>query len=207
MPAARFTDQLNTQIGHELAAHNQYLACAIYYDALTMPRMAGFFYRQAEEERGHALMMVQYLVDTDEVEGKDPQAVYGEHAAAAVRRIDGIANVGDLVVISTYDPETGEIHAFEELIGAHGGLGGAQTRPFLLHPAEWEVDLAPLIGAPMVYQQLRRWMETELGMTFGPGTGSEPSSAAVATRAAGDHEPVDDHGTGADLARDGVPAG
>ena len=50
----------------ELAAHNQYLACAIYYDALTMPRMAGFFYRQAEEERGHALMMVQYLVDTDE---------------------------------------------------------------------------------------------------------------------------------------------
>ena len=66
MPASRFVDQLNTQIGHELAAHNQYLACAIYYDALTMPRMAGFFYRQAEEERGHALMMVQYLVDTDE---------------------------------------------------------------------------------------------------------------------------------------------
>lgn len=66
MPAPRFVDQLNTQIGHELAAHNQYLACAIYYDALTMPRMASFFYRQAEEERGHALMMVQYLVDTDE---------------------------------------------------------------------------------------------------------------------------------------------
>ncbi|GAA1478799.1 ferritin [Nocardioides aestuarii] len=66
MPAPRFVDQLNTQIGHELAAHNQYLACAIHYDALTMPRMADFFYRQAEEERGHALMMVQYLVDTDE---------------------------------------------------------------------------------------------------------------------------------------------
>ena len=66
MPAARFVQQLNAQIGNELAAHNQYLACAIYYDALTMPRMAGFFYRQAEEERGHALMMVQYLVDTDE---------------------------------------------------------------------------------------------------------------------------------------------
>ena len=65
MPAPRFVEQLNAQIGHELAAHNQYLACAIYYDALTMPRMAGFFYRQAEEERGHALMMVQYLLDTD----------------------------------------------------------------------------------------------------------------------------------------------
>ena len=65
MPAARFVQQLNTQIGHELAAHNQYLACAIYYDALTMPRMAAFFYGQALEERGHAMMMVQYLVDTD----------------------------------------------------------------------------------------------------------------------------------------------
>ena len=65
MPAQRFADQLNAQIGNELAAHNQYLACAIYYDALTMPRMAAFFYGQALEERGHAMMMVQYLVDTD----------------------------------------------------------------------------------------------------------------------------------------------
>ena len=65
MPAPRFIDQLNVQIGNELAAHNQYLACAIYYDALTMPQMASFFYEQALEERSHALMMVQYLLDTD----------------------------------------------------------------------------------------------------------------------------------------------
>ena len=65
MPAARFVDQLNTQIGNELSAHNQYLACAVYYDALTMPQMAAFFYQQAKEEREHALMMVQYLLDTD----------------------------------------------------------------------------------------------------------------------------------------------
>jgi bacterioferritin B len=65
VPASRFAAQLNAQIGNELAAHNQYLACAIYYDALTMPRMAAFFYGQALEERGHAMMMVQYLVDTD----------------------------------------------------------------------------------------------------------------------------------------------
>jgi ferritin len=65
VPATRFVAQLNAQIGNELAAHNQYLACAIYYDALTMPRMAAFFYEQALEERGHAMMMVQYLVDTD----------------------------------------------------------------------------------------------------------------------------------------------
>ena len=65
MPAARFVEQLNTQIGNELAAHNQYLACAVHYDALTMPQMAAFFYGQALEERDHAMMMVQYLIDTD----------------------------------------------------------------------------------------------------------------------------------------------
>lgn len=65
MPAPRFVDQLNVQIGHELAAHNQYLACAIHYDALTMPQMAAFFYGQALEERDHAMMMVQYLLDSD----------------------------------------------------------------------------------------------------------------------------------------------
>jgi hypothetical protein len=75
--------------------------------------------------------------------------------------------VGDIGVISAYDPETEEIGAFEELIGAHGGLGGSQTKPFLVHPAEWELDLAPLLGAPMVYRQLRGWMERELGMTLG----------------------------------------
>ncbi len=65
MPAARFADQLNAQIGNEFAAHHQYLAIAVHYDALTMPRMAAFFYGQAMEERSHAMMMVQYLLDTD----------------------------------------------------------------------------------------------------------------------------------------------
>ena len=65
MAAPRFVDQLNTQIGNELAAHTQYLACAVYYDAQTMPRMAAFFYGQALEERDHAMMMVQYLLDSD----------------------------------------------------------------------------------------------------------------------------------------------
>jgi len=65
MAAQRFVEQLNAQIGNELAAHNQYLACAVHYDALTMPQMAALFYGQALEERDHAMMMVQYLLDTD----------------------------------------------------------------------------------------------------------------------------------------------
>jgi ferritin len=62
--SSRFVDQLNEQIGNEFAAHQQYVACAIHYDALTMPQMAAFFYGQALEERDHAMMMVKFLLDT-----------------------------------------------------------------------------------------------------------------------------------------------
>ena len=57
--------QLNEQIAHEYAAHQQYVACAVYYDSETLPQLARFFYRQALEERDHAMMMVQYLLDSD----------------------------------------------------------------------------------------------------------------------------------------------
>ena len=65
MPSGRFAAELNAQIGNEFAAHNQYVAIAVHYDALTMPQMAAFFYAQALEERQHAMMMVQYLLDID----------------------------------------------------------------------------------------------------------------------------------------------
>jgi bacterioferritin B len=65
VPAERFVDALNEQIANEYAAHQAYVACAVYYDALTLPRLAAFFYRQALEERDHAMMMVQYLLDAD----------------------------------------------------------------------------------------------------------------------------------------------
>jgi ferritin len=66
MAAPRFVKQLNEQIGSEFAAHQQYVACAVYYDALTMSRMARFFYREALGERNHAMMMVQYLLNAEE---------------------------------------------------------------------------------------------------------------------------------------------
>ena len=65
MPTSRFAEQLNAQIGNEFAAHQQYVAIAVHYDALTMPAMATYFYQQALEERDHAMMMVRFLVDTD----------------------------------------------------------------------------------------------------------------------------------------------
>jgi len=66
MPAEQFVSELNEQIGREFGAHQQYIAVAVYYDALTLPQLASFFYRQAVEERGHAMMMVQYLLDAGE---------------------------------------------------------------------------------------------------------------------------------------------
>jgi bacterioferritin B len=61
-----FPEALNEQIANEFAASQQYVGAAVHYDAETLPRLAGFFYRQAVEERDHAMMMVQYLLDVDE---------------------------------------------------------------------------------------------------------------------------------------------
>lgn len=66
MPDQSFADALNKQIANEFAASQQYVAAAVYYDAATLPRLAAFFYRQALEEREHAMMMIRYLLDVGE---------------------------------------------------------------------------------------------------------------------------------------------
>jgi len=66
VPSPAFTERLSTQIGNEFSAAQQYIAVAVYYDAETLPRLAAFFYAQALEERNHAMMMIQYLLDAGE---------------------------------------------------------------------------------------------------------------------------------------------
>src|SRR5438477_6736632 len=66
MPESRFVAKLTEQIAHEFGASQQYTAIAVHYDDETLPRLAAFFYRQALEERNHAMMMVQYLLDAGE---------------------------------------------------------------------------------------------------------------------------------------------
>ena len=82
MPAQPFVDRLNEQVGHEFAASQQYLAIAVYYDDETLPRLAAFFYAQSLEERNHALMMIQYLLDAGveaPIPGVDaPQTAFGD---------------------------------------------------------------------------------------------------------------------------------
>jgi bacterioferritin B len=63
---ATFADALNEQVRNEFAASQQYVAVAVFYDSENLPQLAAHFYRQAVEERNHAMMMVQYLLDADE---------------------------------------------------------------------------------------------------------------------------------------------
>jgi len=65
LPASSFVDLLNEQIGNEFAASQQYVAIAVYYEEEALPQLAAHFYRQAVEERNHAMMIVQFLLDTD----------------------------------------------------------------------------------------------------------------------------------------------
>jgi bacterioferritin B len=65
MPAERFAAALNEQVGREFAAAHQYVSIGTHYEDQTFPRLAHFFYEQAEEERGHAMKMVKYMLDTN----------------------------------------------------------------------------------------------------------------------------------------------
>ena len=82
MPSEAFIDALNEQIGNEFGASQQYVACAVYYDSETLPRLASFFYKQAVEERNHAMMMVQYILDSgglpDVGQVEAPQGAFGD---------------------------------------------------------------------------------------------------------------------------------
>ena len=92
------------------------------------------------------------------VEGQDPLTNFGRNAAEHIRRLDSFPHVADIMVNSLYDPETGEVAAFEELVGNHGGLGGDQMSPFVMFPAKWEFDSEEIVGASMLHSQLKSWL-------------------------------------------------
>jgi hypothetical protein len=112
----------------------------------------------------------------ERVEGTDPLAPFGANAAHHLRRTDGFAHAPDILVGSFYDPELDEGCAFEELISFHGGLGGPQTRPFILHPEHLRVPPDPIVGAAAVHELLTEWRRAPRG----EGPASEVSSPAGA---------------------------
>jgi uncharacterized membrane protein YvlD (DUF360 family) len=126
----------------------------------------------------------RYL-DEDRVEGQDPTEIFGPHAILSLKREDEMVHAPDLLLLSQYDPELGEVAAFEELIGSHGGLGGPQNEPFILHPVEWELDEDIPLGAPAIYRNIRRWL-AEIGIPLGPQAvqtvTAKPSAASPGDR-------------------------
>ncbi|MET9384484.1 phage holin family protein [Streptomyces sp. NPDC002928] len=99
-------------------------------------------------------------------EDPGPLAGFGPGAADAVRRTHSFPHTADIMVNSFHDPADGEVLAFEEQIGSHGGLGGAQGRPFLMSPLALSTpvdDGAELVGAEHVHRVLRRWLRESNG--------------------------------------------
>ena len=125
----------------------------------------------------------RYL-DQDRVEGEDPTTLFGEHTIMSLKREDAMTHAPDLLLLSQYDPELGEVAAFEELIGSHGGLGGPQTKPFILHPTEWTLDEEVPLGAPAVYRNIRRWLSS-IGIELGRPAGTAETTTVVPSRRRG----------------------
>jgi hypothetical protein len=110
------------------------------------------------------------------IEGENPLARFSPTAARHLARADRFAHAADVLVGSFYDPALEEGCAFEELISFHGGLGGPQTRAFLLHPAGFSIPEGPIVGAAAVNSILLGWRHDLQGAPTGP----EPDVAELA---------------------------
>jgi len=148
--------------------------------ALTKHPGVGFILVRSERHGAMAIGPegVNYL-DEQRVDGDDPLAPFGPNAARHVLRTDGFAHCPDIVVNSTYWPELGEVAAFEELVGSHGGMGGPQSFPFVLHPTRLDMTDGT-VGPEAVHRDLRRWL-----IQLGHPEYGEQRAEAVAGAASG----------------------
>ena len=122
----------------------------------------GFLLVRSEEHGGVVLGAHGAEIPLDQLDGTPgPLEDFGPGAADAVRRTHSFPHTADIMVNSFHDPADGEVLAFEEQIGSHGGLGGAQSRPFLLSPLAFSEPVeegCELVGAEQVHRVLRRWL-------------------------------------------------
>ncbi|MCX4820380.1 phage holin family protein [Streptomyces sp. NBC_01142] len=141
----------------------------------------GFLLVGSEEHGSVVLGRGGVEVPLAQLAGDGPLAAFGTGAADAVRRTDSFPHVADIMVNSMYDSRTGTVHAFEEQIGSHGGLGGEQSQPFLLSPLDLSAPVPPgaeLVGAEQVHRVLRCWLRECSGpeVPIGPPQDSRPES-------------------------------
>ena len=130
-------------------------------------KQPGVGFMLVHSERHGALVLGPHgtrFLDTDRVEGPDPLALFGPNAARHVKRGDSFEHVADIMINGSYDPDTEEVPAMEELVGSHGGLGGTQSRPFVMFPAAWAAPEKPIVGAEDLHSWMRRWL-AEVGHT------------------------------------------
>jgi ferritin len=129
---ARFPQALNEQVGYEFAASQQYVAIAVYYDTETLPLLAAHFYRQAVEERNHAMMIVQFLLDSDhavEIPAVEaPQTTFSDARAPVALALEQEKRV------------TEQIAALAALARDEGDLVGEQFLHWFLQEQREEVS-------------------------------------------------------------------
>ena len=119
----------------------------------------GFVLVRSEQEGAVVLgPRGSHHLDSNHVEGEDPLAPFGPNAAEHVRRTDAFPHCADLMINSAFDPQAGEVSAFEELVGSHGGLGGTQSFPFVMHPADLGWPEEEVVGAERVHRIFRGWL-------------------------------------------------
>jgi uncharacterized membrane protein YvlD (DUF360 family) len=118
-----------------------------------------------------------HYVAEGRVVGEDPLAHFSANAPRHLLRTDGFPHAPDILVNSFYEPQSDEGCAFEELISFHGGLGGPQTRPFILHPVELPVPEDGLVGAAAVHALLDGW---RAGLQPSARRQAEPELAEIA---------------------------
>ncbi|MYZ39157.1 phage holin family protein [Streptomyces sp. MnatMP-M17] len=159
----------------------------------------GFLLVRSEEYGSVVLGPGGAEVPVAELDGTGPLAHMGPGAADAVRRTDSFPHVADIMVNSMYDPATGQVHAFEEQIGSHGGLGGEQSGAFLLSPLVLSAPVparsensggdghdgrdggGELVGAEAVHRVFRRWLREGSGPQVPLGTVSAEAANVWST--------------------------
>jgi uncharacterized membrane protein YvlD (DUF360 family) len=131
----------------------------------------GFAMVRSEHEGGVVLGGAgRRRLSDDTVDGEDPLAPFDATAADHLRRHDSFRHCPDILINGAYDPEANEVQPFEEFMGSHGGLGGMQTHPFAVVPADWSEPAAAIVGARQMHLQLKQWLaETGLEVAEAPG--------------------------------------
>jgi ferritin len=173
MAAARFVERLNQQIAYEFAASQQYIANAVYYDGQTLPRLAAFFYAQAVEERNHAMMMVQYLLDADErvaIPGvSEPTADFGDIVAPVALALDQEKRVSD------------QIAALMGVAREEGDFLSEQfVQWFLKEQVEEVATMSSLLAVVERSGDAPNFVEDYLARERGGGEGEDPTAPPAA---------------------------